>query len=421
MEYNKVLVLEKSLYGLVQAARSWLKTFIKHLMESLGFERSMADPCLLMKKNKKKKLVLIVIVYVDDCAVGGEPQWIKWFGDEVGKRFRLKAMGVLSEFIGATIKRTRRGFTISQLKLIESLEERFNVPQGYWSTPAAPGKILMKDQDKLLNNDMSSTYRSGVGKLLYLIKLSRPELASAVRELSKFTDYSTIDHFQSMHRAMRYLIDTKHYVLTLTPNEEFKNVIMGFSDSNYATDKDGRRSISGFAIYYCGALVSWKSKMQQCVTLSSTEAEYVAASQCVSEMEFVRQVVESMGLKVQFPMTLYVDNTGAIDLAENWSTTGRTKHIDVRFHYLREMNERGMVEIKFVKSELNVSDIFTKNLSEKLFHHHAETLGIFPCDKEGVNIDNNVVSHENKGSQGVDRRNAASDDEKFKEETSVVL
>ena len=161
--------------------------------------------------------------------------------------------------------------------------------------------------------------------------------------------------------------------------------------------------------------------MQQCVTLSSTEAEYVAASQCVSEMEFVRQVVESMGLKVKLPMTLYVDNTGAIDLAENWSTTGRTKHIDVRFHYLREMNERGMVEIKFVKSELNVSDIFTKNLSEKLFHHHAETLGIFPCDKEGVNIDNNVVSHENKGSQGIDKGNVTSDDERFKEERNMVL
>ena len=160
--------------------------------------------------------------------------------------------------------------------------------------------------------------------------------------------------------------------------------------------------------------------MQQCVTLSSTEAEYVAASQCVSEMEFVQQVVESMGLKVQLPMTLYVDNTGAIDLAENWSTTGMTKHIDVPFHYQREMNERGMMEIKFVKSELNVSDIFTKNLSEKLFHHPAETLGIFPCNKEGVNIDNNVVSHENKGSQEVDRGNLTSDDERFKEERSTV-
>ena len=89
-------------------------------------------------------------------------------------------------------------------------------------------------------NCLLSTYRSGVGKLLYLTKLSRPELASAVRELSKFVDYSTNDHFYAMHRAMRYVIDTKHHVLTLIPDNEFKNVIMGFSDSNYATDKNGR-------------------------------------------------------------------------------------------------------------------------------------------------------------------------------------
>ena len=132
--------------------------------------------------------------------------------------------------------------------------------------------------------------------------------------------------------------------------------------------------------------------MQQCVTLSSTEAEYVAASQCVSEMEFVRQIVESMGLEVELPMTLYIDNTGAIDLAENWSTTGKTKHIDVRFHYLREMNEQGMIQIKFVKSEWNVSDIFTKNLSENLFLQHTETLGVIPCDREGVNRSDGVVS-----------------------------
>ena len=131
-------------------------------------------------------------------------------------------------------------------------------------------------------------------------------MASAVRELSKFVDYSTNNHFYAMHRAIRYVIDTKNHLLTLIPDKEFKNVIMGFSDSNYATDKDGRRSISGFAIYYNGALVSWKSKMQQCVTLSSTEAGYVAASQCVSEMEFVRQIVESMGLEVELPMTLYI-------------------------------------------------------------------------------------------------------------------
>ena len=181
----------------------------------------MADPCLLMKKDKKNRLVLMVIVYVDDCAVGGEPQWIKWFGKEVGKRFKLKAMGELSEFIGATIRRTQDGFTISQQKLIESLEEKFNVQSGHWTTPAAPGKILMKNEEDVLSNELSKVYRSGVGKLLYLTKLSRPELASIVRELSKFVDYSTNEHFYAMHRAMRYSIDTKHYVLALKPSNEF--------------------------------------------------------------------------------------------------------------------------------------------------------------------------------------------------------
>ena len=125
----------------------------------------------------------------------------------------------------------------------------------------------MKNEEDMLSNKLSKVYRSGVGKLLYLTKLSRPELVSTVRELSKFVDYSTNEHFYAMHRAMRYSIDTKHYVLALKPSNEFNNVIMGFSDSNSATDKDGRRSISGFAIYYNGALVLWKSKMQQCVTL----------------------------------------------------------------------------------------------------------------------------------------------------------
>ena len=167
-------------------------------------------------------------------------------------------MGELSEFVGATIKRIEGGFKISQQKLIESLQDRFNVQPGNWTTPVAPGKILMKDENDTLNNEMATIYRSGVGKMLYLTKLSRPELASAVQELSKFMGYSTNDHFQAMHQAMRYTIDTKHHVLTLRPSNKFKNVIMGFSDSNYATNKDGKRSISGFAIYYNGALVSWK-------------------------------------------------------------------------------------------------------------------------------------------------------------------
>ena len=196
-------------------------------------------------------------------------------------------------------------------------------------------------------------------------------------------DGPTEEHMKAMHRTMGYLAATKGYVLNVNPTQKDRNKLVGYTDSNWASDKDTRRSVSGHVIYYSGALVSWRSKMQQCVTLSSTEAEYVACSQCVVEMEFLRQMLESMGEEVELPMTVYVDNTGAIDLAKNWSTTGRTKHIDIRFHYLREMSDNDMIDLIFVPSEENHADMFTKNLGEQPFGKGTESIGV--GDTEGVN------------------------------------
>jgi hypothetical protein len=214
-------------------------------------------------------------------------------------------------------------------------------------TPAAPGTILLKSDFDLLSGDKMKMYRSGVGKLLYRVKLSRPDLASAVCELSKFMDGGSRENQEAMIRLIGYVQGTEFFGLKLEPKYKFCHKIIGYSDSNYASDKDTRRSITGFAIYYAGCLVSWKSKMQQCVTLSSTEAEYVACSQCANEMEFVRHILESINERVDLPMVLHVDNTGAIDLVKNYSTTGRTKHIDIRFHYIRELVDQGLLQIEF--------------------------------------------------------------------------
>lgn len=165
-------------------------------------------------------------------------------------------------------------------------------------------------------------------------------------------------------------------VLKLESKKAYEGEIIGYCDANYASNTDDRKSVSGYAIYYMGALVSWKSKTQQCVTMSSTEAEYVAMSMCVMEMDFVRQVIESMGFEVKLPMKLYVDNVSAIELAKNYSTSGRTKHIDVRFHYIREMIEQGMLELVFVPTNSNTSDIFTKNVSTEKYKSHSHNLGV---------------------------------------------
>jgi hypothetical protein len=153
--------------------------------------------------------------------------------------------------------------------------------------------------------------------------------------------------------------------------------------SNYASNKDTRKSVSGFVVYYMGALISWKSKGQNCVTMSSTEAEYVAMCSCAIEMMFIKQVVESIKFQVKLPMILFADNTGAIDLAKNYSTSGRTKHIDVRHHYLRELISDGLIKVKFVPTDDNTADIMTKNLHMLKYDQHSVGLGMKTIENSG--------------------------------------
>lgn len=371
---DEVLVLEKALYGLVQAARVWLNTFIRALIE-FGFSRSLADPCVLWRKSQEG--FVAIMVYVDDCGILGDREAIDRAKREIKSKFNIKDMGKMSEYVGGHFRRDgNRSFRVTQDKLIENLRMKFGAVESGISTPGAPGKVLEAVEEDALDEEAMSKYRSGVGTLLYLVKISRPDISSPVRELSKFMDTATKTQMDAMTRLLNYVYSTRKVSLVLQPRPELRNTVHAFSDSNYATDRDTRRSVSGYAIYYAGALVSWKSKMQQCTTLSSTEAEYVALSQCANEMEFIRQVVESMDLKVELPMTLYVDNTGAIDLAKNWSTNGRTKHVDVRFHYVRELVEQGIIQLVYVRSEDNTSDVMTKNLSEHSFLKHQHGLGM---------------------------------------------
>jgi len=146
----------------------------------------------------------------------------------------------------------------------------------------------------------------------------------------------------------------------------------GISDSEYAGDKDTRISVYGYILYFCGAPIAWKSKGGKSVTLSSTEAEYVASSEIAKEAIFVKNILDSIGIKITLPIQICVDNVGAIYLANNYSTSQRTKHIDIRAHFLREYIEDGIIKVVFIKSEDNDADIFTKNTSEELFHSHAE-------------------------------------------------
>ena len=152
--------------------------------------------------------------------------------------------------------------------------------------------------------------------------------------------------------------------------------LKGYCDSDFAGDTDTRRSVSGFVIYLCGAAISKRSKGQKSVTLSSTEAEYMAVSELATEILYVAGILKFLGIPVEYPIIVNVDNIGAVYLAKNATTGNRTKHIDTRYHFVREYVEDGIIKVRFVRSEENHADIFTKNLNSEKFDKHCESLGL---------------------------------------------
>ena len=184
---------------------------------------------------------------------------------------------------------------------------------------------------------------------------------------------ATLVHLKAMYRVMSYCVATPNRGLTLCPkrtwngNPDFEFIITGRSDSDYAKDTDSRKSVSGSGVFLEGSPVVMRSSTQKSVTLSVTEAEQAAAVQTAQDMLFVMRIIESLGLKVQKPMILKLDNSGAHDLTHNWSVGGRTRHVDVRMHFLRELKEEGVIVVDWISGDDNASDLFTKNLQGPLF------------------------------------------------------
>jgi hypothetical protein len=295
--------------------------------------------------------------------------------------FDCDEVGELKEYVGCKIdfNREEGWIKLTQPVLMQSFQDEFELDESDRPrTPATPGEVLQKGQpEDEVPAVEQSTYRSGTGKLLHMMKWTRPEILNAVRELSRFMAGATRAHMKAMYRVMNYCVATPNRGILLKPNMKwdgdpnFEFVVSGRSDSDYAKDPERRRSVSGYSTMLCGAPVTTKSRMQGCVTLDVTSAELVSGTQCAQDMLFIMRVIESMGLKVKKPMILEIDNKGAVDLSHNWSISGRTRHDSVRQSFLRELNEEGIITVVWISTECNSADLFTKNLAGPLFEKHT--------------------------------------------------
>ena len=377
---DEVLFLVHSIYGLVQAARQYYKKFISKLRE-LGFTGGYPDPCLYTRRNKKG--IVFIAIWVDDCLLVGHTEAIlQAIEDLKSKGFNLKLEGTLDDYLSCeiTFSKDKKRAWIHQPHLLTKIEKQFGElvkDLQVYKTPGTPGlTILRSPGGGAVDGEKQKIYRSGTGMLLYLVKHSRPDISNAVRELTKALSGPSLSAYKELLRVLKYVIDTKYLALKVEPimSEEGLWSIVAFSDSDFAGDKETRISIAGFVLYLMGVPISWRSKGQKSVTLSSSEAEYVALSEAAKEIKFVYQLLVSMGIKVKLPITVRVDNIGAIFMSENVAVSQRTKHVDVRYRFVQQFVMDNFLTVTFVRTTDNDADVFTKNLGGELHTKHSSKM-----------------------------------------------
>ena len=389
---DTVLMLLKAIYGTKQAAIQFWKELLK-CQRDMKNERNAADPCVYFKWTAEG--LIMWLSWIDDCMVWGPKEQMLIEKQEFMRRFDCDDVGPLEEYVGCKIERNREEHSIkfTQPVLLQSFTDEYDIEGREYATPADPNTVLVKAvHEAIVNKTRQTYYRSGVGKLLHMTRWSRPETQNAVRELSRHGSAPSEAHVKAMHRCMNYCVNTPNRGWYMRPNrswdgkdKKFLFKVSGMSDSDYAKCPVTRRSVSGYSTMLEGAPVTVKSSMQKVVALSVTEAETIAAVQCAQDMLHIMRIMEAMELNVERPMILHVDNSGAVDLINSWASGGRTRHMDTRLNFLRELKEDGILKVVWTSSMNNPSDLFTKNLPGPLFRKHVTTY----CgnDEYGTNVE----------------------------------
>ena len=371
-EEDEVLLLGKTLYGTKQAAMAfWKKLCIA--MKKIEQQRSKADPCLYYRWTDHG--LVLIVAWIDDNLIIGKKEGVLEVKSKLMEQFDCTDCGNLDEYVGLKLERDEKGpcggLKMYQPVLLQSLVDEFEIdPEARkWNSPAEAGTVMFKtDEDPPLNKADQTYLRKGVGKLMHIQGWSRPELSHRTRELAKHMNDGRESAIPAMHRLMEYAVQRPNRGWTLRPNKvwdgskNFEFEIGGRSDTDHAKDPVTRRSVAGVRVSLNGAPVNARSAGQKFVTLSVSESEQGGMVVATQDMIYVKHVVESVGLKVKLPMLLECDNKGAVDLANNWSSGGRTRHVDCRQNWLRELKEDGIMIYKWIPGPENDPDMHTKNL-----------------------------------------------------------
>lgn len=365
--------LRKSIYGLKQAAKTWNDTLHK-ILATHEFEQSNADPCLYVKGKADKKLYLVV--YVDDMIVAGtSTEHIDKLTKTLDVHFRITDMGFLKHFLGIQARRDGEGnFYISQSNYINKILNTYGLEESKGSTtPMDTGYFKTRGDSPTIEND---AYRKLIGSLLYVAVNIRPDISASVAILSRHIAAPTKVDWNETKRVARYLKSTVEYELKLSSTNHVECELKGFADANWAEDRKDRKSNTGYVFKLFGRTISWACRKQRCVALSSTEAEFVALAETCQQAVWIRRMLESLGKHQKGPTTIYEDNQSCLNQLKIGGYSNRTKHIDTKYHYVKDLKEAEMVKFEYCSTEVNEADLFTKPIGATRMKMLCERIGL---------------------------------------------
>ena len=370
---GNVLKLKKALYGHKQAPLQF-NEHINECINGLGFKRCVGDPCLYVKRQNQD--ITLLVLYVDDIVIAGSNlSYIQQIKDEFSQQFKMKDLGELKNYLGMQVERDgNKSIKIHQAEYARKTVQKY---QRYLKISRRHKSVVPMSRDMKLTRteDMTETqeefvskfpYQEVLGSLLYLAVHTRPDIAYAVNACARFSSRPTYTACRVLIRVLEYISNT--YDVGITYRGHAMD-LHGYSDSDWAGDLDTRRSTTGYLAFMAGGPIAWQSRLQTTVAVSSMEAEYMAAFAMVQEICWLRGVMFELGFELNEPTKVYMDSRSAIDLANNPVHHKRSKHISIKYHWLRQKTKRSVVTLQYVPSSIQLADVMTKALAENSYQN----------------------------------------------------
>lgn len=373
---NQVLKLRKSLYGLKQSPRCFNKALDDWLRQQ-GFKATLADPCIYRRVRRDN--ILMLSIHVDDQLIAGNSRAeLDEFKAQLNTRFECKDSGPVSYFLGFNVYRDRpaRKLYVSQEHYVESVLDRFGMSDSRpTKTPLPTNFEARPATDAEFAEARLEEYPAMVGSIMYAATITRPDIAFAAGLLARSTSKWSKTHVHAARHLLRYLRGTFDLCLTFDSTSS-QQLALGYADADWGGCLDTRRSTTGYVFRTFGGPVAWRSRRQNTTALSTAEAEYMASADAARQAIWLQRLLADLGHPAKQAFPIMNDNNACIQLSKNPVHHDRSKHIDMRHHFLREKCLDNTIELAHVPSADNLADILTKPLATDKFNNLRSRLGV---------------------------------------------